>query len=50
MIALAIFDHQERKIILDFANDYERLAREVKARDLGVTLPHVPLPTPIEID
>jgi hypothetical protein len=38
-IAEGIGDHKVRANLLEFVAEYERLAREVKARDLGVTLP-----------
>jgi hypothetical protein len=39
VIAEGIWDFEERKNLLEFINEYERLAREVKARERGVVLP-----------
>ena len=38
-IAEGIWDFQERASLLQFIDDYERLAREVKAKHFGVVLP-----------
>jgi hypothetical protein len=34
IIAEGIFDYDERSKLLEFIGDYERLAHEIKARDL----------------
>jgi hypothetical protein len=38
-IATGIWDFQERSRLLEFIDDYERLAREVKAKHYGVVMP-----------
>jgi hypothetical protein len=38
-IALGIVDFRQRKAVLAFIDDYERLARALKARDVGVCWP-----------
>jgi hypothetical protein len=39
LIAAGIWDTVERASLIEFIGDYERLARAVNAKDLGVTLP-----------
>ena len=39
VIADGIGDQAERNAFLEFVGEYERLAREVKSKDLRVTLP-----------
>jgi hypothetical protein len=39
LIAVGIFDYNERASFLQFIDEYERLARDAKARDHGVVLP-----------
>ena len=38
-LAAGIFDDAERGSFMQFIHDYERLAREVKGRDLRVAMP-----------
>jgi hypothetical protein len=38
-IAEGIWDHDERRKIMELIGDYERLARAVKSKDLGVVVP-----------